>query len=251
VTVNVRPAIVSVPVRCVPVFAATAKLTMPLPVRAAPAVTVTHDALLAAVHEQADVVVTVVDPLAPAADAVSVDGEILKEHAPAAWFAVNVCPPIVSVPLRGWVVAFVAALNVTTPLPLPLAPPVTVSHVEALLVAVHAHPAGAVTLVVLLPPAAVTERLVGDSENVQLMPAWFAVNVCPPIVSVPVRACVLALAAALKVTTPLPLPLAPPVTVSQAGALLDAVHEHPVAAVTLVVLLPPAATIERLVGESA
>jgi hypothetical protein len=51
VTVKARPAIVSVPVRSAPLFAATLNVTEPLPVRVVPPdVTVIHDALLAAVH---------------------------------------------------------------------------------------------------------------------------------------------------------------------------------------------------------
>ena len=68
VTVNVLPAIVSVPVRpVVDVFAADVKLTVPLPVPAAPAVTVIHAALLTAVHAHPVPAVTVVLPAPPAA----------------------------------------------------------------------------------------------------------------------------------------------------------------------------------------
>ena len=50
----------------------------------------------------------------------------------------NVWPAIVSVPIRS-AVLFGATPNATVPLPLPVAPEVTVIH-GALLVAVHAHP---------------------------------------------------------------------------------------------------------------
>ena len=43
------------------------------------------------------------------------------------------------------------ALNATLPLPLPLAPLVTVNH-DVLLTPVHAHPVGAVTAVDPVPP---------------------------------------------------------------------------------------------------
>ena len=60
---------------------------------------------------------------------------------------------MVSVPLRADP-GFAAAVKVTDPLPLPDAPLVMLSH-DALLVAVHAHPAGAVTpIAVPSPPAA-------------------------------------------------------------------------------------------------
>ena len=47
--------------------------------------------------------------------------------------------------MRGLVFGLADALNATVPLPLPLAPLVTVSHDVLLLTPVHAHPAGAVT----------------------------------------------------------------------------------------------------------
>ena len=56
----------------------------------------------------------------------------------------------------------------------------------ALLAAVQAQPAPAVTLTLPLPPEAETDALVGDIEYVH-PPAWFTVNVCPAIVTVPVR----------------------------------------------------------------
>ena len=68
VTVNVRPAIVRVPVRGeVLVLGATVKFAEPLPEPFAPAVTVIHAALLTAVHVHPVVVATLVDPLPPAA----------------------------------------------------------------------------------------------------------------------------------------------------------------------------------------
>jgi hypothetical protein len=63
---------------------------------------------------------------------------------------VNVCPAIVSVPVR---IAgpLTVALNPTEPLPVPLAPDVTVSH-DALLVALHGQSAAAVTVTGLPGP---------------------------------------------------------------------------------------------------
>ena len=49
------------------------------------------------------------------------------------------------------------------PLPLPLAPLVTVSQEVLLLTPVHAHPEGAVTVVDPVPPPAITDWLVGES----------------------------------------------------------------------------------------
>jgi len=85
-------------------------------------------------------------------------------QAVAAWLTVNVRPPIVIVPLRAVVFGFADALNATVPLPLPLAPLVTVSHDVLLLTPVQAQPLGAVTLVDPVPPPAATDRLVGETE---------------------------------------------------------------------------------------
>ncbi len=74
----------------------------------------------------------------------------------------KLCPAIVSVPVRELMLLLAAALNATVPLPLPLAPPVTVSHDVLLLTPVHAHPAGDVTPVEPVPPPAGTEPLVGE-----------------------------------------------------------------------------------------
>jgi hypothetical protein len=57
-TVKVWPAIVMVPLRAAPVFAAMLRPTEPLPVPDAPDVTVIHGAALAAVHAHPVVVVT-------------------------------------------------------------------------------------------------------------------------------------------------------------------------------------------------
>ena len=69
-TVNVCVAIVIVPDRVVPGFAATLKPTVPLPLPEAPDVTVIHcGAPLTAVHEQPAVVVTVTVPVLAVAGA--------------------------------------------------------------------------------------------------------------------------------------------------------------------------------------
>jgi hypothetical protein len=77
---------------------------------------------------------------------------------------------------------------------------------------------------------------------VQAAAACVTLNVCPPIVSVPVRALVFGLDAALKATVPVPVPLAPLVTVNQDVSLLTPVHVHPAGAVTVVEPVPPPAT---------
>ena len=244
-------------------------------------------------------------------------------------------PAIVSVPVRGLILLLAAALNATVPLPLPLAPPVTVSQDVPSLTPVHAHPAGDATPVEPGPPAAGdraahrrdriraidarprhaetlslnrqgararvgaalgrgaerhraaasaaraprdrqpgravahacpripsrrrhTRRaraascrhraVVALSRRVQAMPGCVTLKLCPAIVRVPVREVVLLLAAALNATVPLPLPLAPPVTVSQDVLLLTPVHAHPASDVTPVEPVPPAAGTQPFVG---
>ena len=66
-TVNECPAIVSVPVRAAPVLAATLYATVPLPVPAAPLVTVIQLSFAVAVHEQVLPAVTATLPVPPAA----------------------------------------------------------------------------------------------------------------------------------------------------------------------------------------
>ena len=62
VNVKVRVAIVTVPVRTAPVFAATVRRTCPFPVPGEPEATVIHDALLVAVHAQPAPAVTLTVP---------------------------------------------------------------------------------------------------------------------------------------------------------------------------------------------
>ena len=163
VTVKVFPAIVSVPVRLdVAVLAAMLNVTVPPPDPVAPAVTDSHETLLAAVHAQPAPTVTVTVPL-PALDVADwLLDEIEEEQDAAACVTVNVIPAIVSVPVRLAPVAVLAAtLNATVPPPDPVAPPVTESH-EVLLAAVHAQPAPAVTVLLPVPDAAVKDWLVGE-----------------------------------------------------------------------------------------
>ena len=75
----------------------------------------------------------------------------------------NVCPPIVIVPLRGEVAGLAAAKKSTESVPLPDAG-VTVSQLELLLVAVHAQPDAVLMVVAPVPPPAATDWLADDSE---------------------------------------------------------------------------------------
>jgi hypothetical protein len=161
---------------------------VPFPVPFAPDVTEIHAALLVATQEQPAPAVTVTVPLV-LADVVRFTeaGEIVGEQVVPAWMTVNDCPAIVTVPVRDVVFGFAAISYETAPLPLPGAPAVTVIH-GALLVAVQSHPEAAVTVTVP-DDAAEVARFTDDGEivNAQGAPAWLTVNVCPPIVSVPVR----------------------------------------------------------------
>jgi hypothetical protein len=101
---------------------------------------------------------------------------------------------------------------VTAPLPLPLAPLVTVIHDE-LLTAVQPHPGPAVMATVPLPPPGPKLSRVGEIEYVQVAaPLWFTVNVLLAIVIVPEREDEPVLTSTEYETLPLPLPLAPAVT---------------------------------------
>lgn len=166
-TVNVAPAIVSVPVRLeATVFAATLKPTVPLPDPVAPLVIVIHAALLVAVHAQPVATATVLLPVPPEAATDWPVGVMDGEHVAAACVTVNVAPAIVSVPVRGDAIVLAATLNPTVPLPEPVAPLVTVIH-AALLAAVHAQPAATATVLLPVPPDAASERLVGVMDGEQ------------------------------------------------------------------------------------
>ena len=87
---KVLPAIVSVPVRCLPLFADTLKVTLPLPVPLAADVTTIQASSLLAVHEHPAVAVTVTTgPFPAAADSVAFAGLIAYEQL-TAWFTVKV-----------------------------------------------------------------------------------------------------------------------------------------------------------------
>jgi len=242
-----------VPVReLVLLLAAALNATVPLPLPLAPAVTVSHDVLLLTpVHAHPAGDVTPVEPVPPAAGTEPLVGAIAYVQLMPGCVTLKLCPAIVRVPVRELVLLLAVALNATVPLPLPLAPPVTVSHDVLLLTPVHAHPASDVTLVEPVPPPAATAPLVGTIEYVQVRPGCVTLKLCPAIVRVPVRGLMLLLAAALNATVPLPLPLATPVKVSHDVLLLTPVHAHPAGDVTPVEPVPPFAGTEPLVGAIA
>jgi hypothetical protein len=91
--------------------------------------------------------------------------------------------------------------------------------------------------------------LVGEIETAQPTPAWLTVKLSPPIVSAAARAWLDVFATAVKFTVAVPLPLAAPVTVNQAGAVLAAVQSQPLSVVSVVDPSPPLAATCRLVGD--
>jgi hypothetical protein len=94
----------------------------------------------------------------------------------------------------------------------PLAPEVTVIH-DALLVADREQPRVPVTDTLTLPPPAGTLVPVGDRLKLQGTAFCVTVKVWPAMITVPVREVPAVLAATLRPTVPLPVPLAPEVTV--------------------------------------
>ena len=152
----------------------------------------------------------------------------------------NVCPAIVSVPVR-MAPGLAATENFTVPLPVPLPGVTPVIHVS-LLVAVHSQPGAEAVIMmgVLMPPAAVNDWDVWSSIN-EHAACWVTVNVWPATVRVPVRGVPFGLTDTEKFTVPFPVPL-PGVTPAIHGALLVAVHAQPgVAVTTMGVPAPPAA----------
>jgi hypothetical protein len=237
-TVTVCPATVIVPERDGPLVAAARKLTLPLPLPLAPETIVIQDALLAAVHPQPEPAVTATDASPPAAGTARVSGDT-ENVQPCPCTTVTFWPATVIVPDRvGPVVG--AAVKVTVPDPLPLAPDAMVIQ-GALLDAVHAHPPPVVTETVPFPPADGTVCVSGVAAYVQPWP-WTTVTVCPATLIEPVRDGPVVPATA-KVTVPGPVPLEPAVMVIH-GTLLAAVHAHPAAAATLTVRLPPPGSVE-------
>ena len=124
-----------------------------------------HDPPPVAVQLHPLVVVTLTVPVPPVAVSDRLAGEIVYAHAPAC-VTVNVLPATVSVPVREAVAVLAATLNLAVPFPDPDAPAVTVIH-ELLLTAVHAQVEPVVMAVVPVPPAAVTDWLLGDIDGVQ------------------------------------------------------------------------------------
>ena len=241
--VTVRPAIVTVPDRAPPVFAATVSCTeaSPLPL-ALEEGRVIHAAFDVAVHRQPPPVFTDTLTAPPPLATFCCVGVTADVH-DSAWLMVNVCPATVSVPDRGAPV-WAAAEKDTVPLPLPREPPVMEIQ-SALLAAVHAHALPAVTPTLPVPPSPGTLAL-DDEREYEHPAAWVTVKVLPPAVIVAVRAGPL-LAAAANLTVPFPEPVAPAAIVSQSASLF-ADHAQPVSPCTSNDPCPPPASIDVLAG---
>src|SRR5260370_23755997 len=117
-----------------------------------------------------------------------------------------------------------ATWNVTVPVPLPLWPEIMPIHgtVET---AVQLQAASAVTCTVAFPADDKNDWLLGERlyEHDVTAPSWVTVNVLPPMVRLPLREVLDVFASTVKVTAPLPLPVAPEMIVIQ-GTMLVAVH---------------------------
>lgn len=200
VTVNVRPAIVSDPVRAaVAVFAPTAYAIAPLPDPLVAPLIVSQGFDEEAVHAQPDGVVIATLPCVAGDDTSAPVGEMADVHGTPVWVTLNVCPPTVNDPLRLAALVLAATAYVTVPAPDPVPPEEMVSHGTELL-AVHEHPGAELTPTVPLVASGATVALVGEIANVQATPAWVTENTCPAIVSDPLRDDVDVLVATLYVT---------------------------------------------------
>jgi hypothetical protein len=104
------------------------------------------------------------------------DVGLIVNMQPDAWFTVNVCPPMVSVPVRAGP-ELAAMLKLVVPLPVPEPPDVIVTKEGALFVTVQAQlPALAVMFVLLDVAPVPTDTEFGLNENVQ-PDAWLTVKV--------------------------------------------------------------------------
>ena len=125
----------------------------------------------------------------------------------------------------------------TVPLPVPLAPALTVIQ-DAFDVATHPQLEAAITLTLAAPPVLPRDVDVPLSEYVHGAADCWTVNVCPAMVTLPVREDVVVFCVIERLTVPLPVPLAPALTVIQ-EAFDVATQEQLDTAVTLTLAAPP------------
>jgi hypothetical protein len=237
--VNVRPPILTVSDRgLVPLLGAALTVTVPLPKPLAPAVIVSHDAVVVAVHEQSAGAVTVIEVVSPPTGEVRLVGlmAVTQGVVPTpACVTVTVRPATVSVPLRCDVAELAVAAKEAVPVPVTGVGDVIDSQL-LFAVADHWHPAAAVTVIDPLDAVTGNDADVADSTGAHgEAPACVTVTVCPAMVSVPVRCVGDEFAAASKATVPLPETGVADVTDSQ---LLFAVADHSHVAAAETVMVP-------------
>lgn len=170
---------------------------------------------------------------------------------------VKLCPATVSVPVRALELGFESTEYLDVPFPPALLLETLIQDTP--LVAVHAHPAGAVTTIDPEPPPVPTEAAVGE---IAYSHVWLGglrpgageddadcVNVTgrPATTAVPVRAPAPELAATEYCTEPLPTPL--PAIEIQLAPLL-AFHAQPLAVVIVTVPEPAEASIVAATGST-
>ncbi len=184
-TLTATPATLTTPLRAaVPVLVRIVYVACPDP-EPDPVIAI-HGAALEDVHVHPASVVTVIRPVAAAADTETVNGLTVNVHVAAGSVTVKVRPAIVSVAALDVDEVFGAAVNATVPDPVPVAPLVIVTQ-DALLADVHVQPAAVVTATVPLPPFDGREALVGEIEYEHSVAACVTLNVLSPMDSVPVR----------------------------------------------------------------
>jgi hypothetical protein len=172
-TVNVRPEMVSVPVRGeTDVFGATRNVTAALPLVFGPPPDVTEiqAALLNAVQTQPCGIVTDTTREPPVASTDSVVADSEAEQEAAACVTLSRRPPMAIVPVRCVPLAFASTRYVTVPFPDPDAPVSTVIH-DTLDTADQAHPPGTVTETLPSAPAEAMFCVVGVSAASHAAPA--------------------------------------------------------------------------------
>jgi hypothetical protein len=157
-------------------------------------------------------------------------------HGAASCDTVKGSPAMRSVPERASPL-FGAALNVTVPLPVPVAALVMLSH-GASAPAVQPHDGPAVTATEPPPPLSGTVCALGAMPKLQTAAACDTVKICPATLIVPLRSAPV-FSAAVNATVP-PLVPAPTVTVNH-GAFAAAVQVHVGPVATLNEPAPPVA----------
>jgi hypothetical protein len=165
-TVNVRPAMVNVPLRAGPVVAATANWTVPFPFRLPALVIVIHEALLVAVHSHPATVVTATVP-EPPVFATDDESGLMPKRQPLFCLTVKVCWPTRSVPVRAGP-SEVPTRKATVAGPVPDVAEVIDIHAVSLC-ADHGQPASVVRLIAPDPPSALT--VWEDGAMLRLQPA--------------------------------------------------------------------------------